>query len=173
MAGLDGGGSLPYPPQDCPCRDCRVNSGCGRQPYAHGGGGVAVGVKEEPDISKPDFIDYDERHDILFLGFGARSNSIGDEADDDFTVMRDCATGKIVGLIMWGFWEKHKGALAAKLKAIEIFPQNTGPHLAGGKIPVEIVNEERLPSGGETGGLITLSDTLLIMPASIMYYYII
>jgi hypothetical protein len=154
------GGSLPYPPQDCPCRVCRFN--CSRSGHAGSSdpdwngpsrsdiqtlarsienlsAAIAVKLKAmemlsqntgpylaggkipkaEPDISKPDFIDYDKKHDILYLGFGDRSNSFGDEANDDFTVMRDFATGKIVGLIVWGFWEKHKGALAAKLKDVD------------------------------------------------------
>ncbi|MDR1019580.1 MAG: hypothetical protein LBL73_02390 [Synergistaceae bacterium] len=57
---------------------------------------------------RPDFIDYDPKYDILTVGFGDRSDSFGDEADSDFTVMRDSATNGIVGLVVWGFGEKYR-----------------------------------------------------------------
>jgi hypothetical protein len=70
---------------------------------------------------KPDFIDYDPKYDVLSIGFGDRSNSFGDDAGDDFTVMRDYATNEIVGLVVWGFGEKYrKGALPKWPEGIEI-----------------------------------------------------
>ncbi|MDR2180006.1 MAG: DUF2283 domain-containing protein [Synergistaceae bacterium] len=74
---------------------------------------------------KPNFLDYDKKYDILYIGFGDRSNSFGDEADTDFTIMRDFATNKIVGLIVWGFGSKYKNnTLPAWPKEIEIDPKS-------------------------------------------------
>ena len=92
--------SLPYPPQDCPCRDCRVSCVCGRQTYGHGGGGIEPGGfpgKAAPDIEA----------------------------------------------LAGAFIENLSVAIAVKLKAMEVFPQDGGSNWPGRKCPVEVMHEER------------------------------
>jgi hypothetical protein len=70
---------------------------------------------------RPDFLNYDKKYDLLYIGFGDRSNSFGDEANADFTIMRDFTTNKIVGLIVWDFGNKYKNnVLPAWPEGIEI-----------------------------------------------------
>lgn len=42
-------------------------------------------------------IDYDEKHDVLYVAIGDKTNSYGDDSEDDVIVMRDFDTDRITG----------------------------------------------------------------------------
>lgn len=42
-------------------------------------------------------IDYDEKHDMLYVAIGDKTNSYGDDSEDDVLVMRDFDTDRITG----------------------------------------------------------------------------
>ncbi|GHV37663.1 hypothetical protein FACS1894187_15000 [Synergistales bacterium] len=71
-------------------------------------------IRKLKNMTKPNFLDYDKQYDILSIGFGDRSNAFGDEADSDYTVMRDMESNKIVGLIVWDFLRKYKSKTLPK-----------------------------------------------------------
>ena len=51
---------------------------------------------------------YDSRNDILYLTFGSKQNSIGDEVATGYVVMRDIFTDSITGLTIFDFMKKYK-----------------------------------------------------------------
>jgi hypothetical protein len=80
-------------------------------------------------MSKPNFLDYDKKYDILYIGLGDRSNSFGDEASDDLTVMRSSETNEIVGLIVWDFGNKYRN------NALPAWPEDVKIDVASDILP--------------------------------------
>lgn len=52
-------------------------------------------------------LNYDNKNDILYLGFADKSNSYGDEVVDGFVIMRDINTDKITGFTIFDFCAKY------------------------------------------------------------------
>lgn len=53
-------------------------------------------------------VNYDERFDVLYVGIGDKTNSYGDDSQDDILVMRDFDTDEITGFTIFGFMKKLK-----------------------------------------------------------------
>ena len=51
-------------------------------------------------------IDYDEKHDVLYVAIGDKANSYGDDSEDDVLVMRDFDTDRITGFTISGIAKK-------------------------------------------------------------------
>ena len=50
---------------------------------------------------------YDSKNDILYLTFGNKNNSIGDEIMDGYVVMRDILTNEITGATIFDFMKNY------------------------------------------------------------------
>lgn len=51
-------------------------------------------------------INYDEKHDVLYVAIGNKANSYGDDSDGDVIVMRDFDTDRITGFTISGIAQK-------------------------------------------------------------------
>lgn len=51
-------------------------------------------------------IDYDEKHDVLYVAIGDKTNSYGDDSEDDVLVMRDFDTDRITGFTILSIAKK-------------------------------------------------------------------
>lgn len=53
-------------------------------------------------------LNYDNKHDILYILLSDSKNSLGDEEYDGLVVMRDETTDEITGLTIFGFIDKYQ-----------------------------------------------------------------
>lgn len=53
-------------------------------------------------------INYDERFDVLYVGIKDRSNSYGDESQNDILYLRDFRSDEITGFTIFNFLMKVK-----------------------------------------------------------------
>ena len=60
-------------------------------------------------------VDYDSRFDTLYVGLGDKSNSYGDDEQDDIIFMRDMDTDEITGFTILSFLKKHTLSALPKL----------------------------------------------------------
>ena len=60
-------------------------------------------------------LNYDQKNDILYLGFADKSNSYGDEIEDGFVVMRDILTEKITGFTIFDFKKRYNDNTLANI----------------------------------------------------------
>lgn len=51
-------------------------------------------------------IDYDEKQDVLYVAIGDKTNSYGDDSEDDVLVMRDFDTDRITGFTILSIAKK-------------------------------------------------------------------
>lgn len=52
--------------------------------------------------------DYDKKYDTLYVAFGDKSNSYGDDSLDDVILMRDIFTDEITGFTILSFLKKYR-----------------------------------------------------------------
>lgn len=51
-------------------------------------------------------IDYDEKHDVLYVVIGDKANSYGDDSQDDIVIMRDFDTDELTGFTILSIAKK-------------------------------------------------------------------
>ena len=54
--------------------------------------------------------DYDSHFDILYVAISDKSNSYGDEDNDDIMLMRNIKTDAVTGFTIWNFKKKANQA---------------------------------------------------------------
>ena len=52
---------------------------------------------------------YDDRHDVLYIGVADRTNSYGDELPDGTIVLRDADTNAVTGFTIFDFKKSQMG----------------------------------------------------------------
>ena len=73
---------------------------------------------------------YDSKNDILYLAFGNKRESIGDEVIDGYVVMRDFFTNEVTGLTIFDFMSKyHANKLPAYQLPVDVDYQGVMAHI--------------------------------------------
>ena len=54
-------------------------------------------------------LNYDEKFDVLYLGFADKRNSYGEENDKGVVTFRDFCSNEITGVTIFGFKERFEG----------------------------------------------------------------
>ena len=60
-------------------------------------------------------LNYDDKFDVLYIGFRDRSNSVGDESDEGDVTFRDRLTGAVTGVTIFDFSDKNRQGMLPSL----------------------------------------------------------